>query len=114
VRASGTTGFRPPASLNHKRTPPTNVELVAGHTRRRYRVEEILEALPQEARQVEAPRAAPVRAADRHGDDRRLMEIPGAVYVAQLTGLTADRAHKVTCPFHEDDTPSLQLYPDGS
>ena len=106
--------LRPPASLNHKHTPPTNVELVTSHTRRRYRAEEILEALPEHARVVEPPRPVRVTVAEREGVDRRLLEIPGAAYVAQLTGLTPDRAHKVTCPFHEDDTPSLQLYEDGS
>ncbi len=106
--------LRPPATLNHKRTPPGPVELIASHVRRRYRVEEILEALPAEVRTVEPPRPPAPPAAERQGDDRRLLEIPGPVWVQKLTGDTVDRAHKIPCPFHEDDTASLAIYPDGS
>ena len=28
-----------------------------------------------------------------------------------LTGQTPNRAGKISCPFHEDDTPSLHVYP---
>jgi DNA primase len=31
-----------------------------------------------------------------------------------LTGLTPDRTGKIHCPFHEDRTPSLQFYQDGT
>ena len=31
-----------------------------------------------------------------------------------LTGLSPDRTGKIHCPFHQDRTPSLQLYEDGT
>lgn len=46
--------------------------------------------------------------------DGRLRGIEAAEYVRALTGRTADRAGKISCPFHSDDTPSLQIYPSGT
>ena len=40
--------------------------------------------------------------------------IPAAEYVTRLTGREPNREGKVRCPFHEERTPSLQTYPDGS
>jgi len=30
--------------------------------------------------------------------------------VLQHYGLKADKSHRINCPFHEDKTPSMQLY----
>jgi hypothetical protein len=45
--------------------------------------------------------------------DRQLLAIPAATYVPALTGRQPNRAGKISCPFHDDRTPSLQLYDDG-
>ena len=42
--------------------------------------------------------------------DRQLLAIPAATYIPALTGRHPNRASKIPCPFHEDRTPSLQLY----
>jgi DNA primase len=46
--------------------------------------------------------------------DRALLAIPAAEYVRVLSGASPDRAGKIHCPFHDDETASLQLYSDGS
>jgi hypothetical protein len=49
----------------------------------------------------------------RHSRDDPLLEIPPAVYVADLLGQAPGRDHKVPCPFHEDPRASLHAYPTG-
>ena len=46
--------------------------------------------------------------------DRLLLAIPAAEYVRVIAGVSPNRAGKIHCPFHEDHTPSLQLYDDGT
>jgi hypothetical protein len=106
--------LRPPASLNYKHTPPAAVDLLDSHTRRRYRLQELLDCLPEDAETPEPSRPSPTAPTSREGDDRRLLEIPAAEYVSALAGLTPNRAGKIACPFHQDHTPSLQLYEDAS
>jgi hypothetical protein len=105
--------LRPPASLNHKHTPPTPVELVAQRPGVRYTLTELTAGLadPQPAN---TRQAAAGRAWVSDVLDARLRAIPTADYVRALTGRLADRAGKISCPFHEDDTPSLQLYAGGT
>jgi hypothetical protein len=105
--------LRPPFTLNHKRQPPTPVQLVALHPERRCALEELvgeLEDPPGEPRlgAARAPRSA------EHPLDRMLLAIAAGEYVQRLVGLEANRAGKVACPFHDDRDPSLQLYEDGS
>jgi hypothetical protein len=45
--------------------------------------------------------------------DRQLLAIPATTYVPALTGRQPNRAGKVCCPFHDDGTPSVQLYDHG-
>ena len=54
-------------------------------------------------------RTRPAPAAARAGVDP-LRALEPAVYVAVLTGETVGRSRKVSCPFHEDRTPSLHAY----
>jgi DNA primase len=61
-----------------------------------------------------AGRHGPPRQLDHAGLDRQLLAIPAEDYVRQLAGLRPTRARKVRCPFHDDHTPSLHLYPDGT
>ena len=57
-----------------------------------------------------APRA--LRAPRRHAADDRLLAIPPDRYVPALTGEHVGRDRKVHCPLHDDETPSLHVYPD--
>ena len=41
-------------------------------------------------------------------------ESRATTYVRELAGLEPRRDGKVHCPFHHDETPSLQLYDDGT
>lgn len=104
--------LRPPTSRNYKRTPPTLVELVVLEPARRYQPDELTAGIadPSPPRQSTSPSS---RAASNELD-RQLLAIPAASYVAALTGRQPNRAGKIRCPFHDDNTPSLQLYPDGS
>ncbi len=107
--------LRPCGTLNHKRQPPTPVSLVAHHPTYRYPLAELVHDL-------EDPPASRSRAAGGRSSRRRMTEldelllaIPASTYVHQLTGLEPTRNGKVNCPFHHpDDTPSLQLYDDGT
>ena len=105
--------LRPPATRNHKHSPPTRVQLVELAPGRRYDLHELVDGLDDPPGQLEVDAAAP-RRVGRSEIDRRLLAIPAAEYVHALTGLTPDRTGKIHCPFHEDRTPSLQLYQDGT
>ena len=83
------------------------------------------EAAPAELRAVLVRRGVPgirrdgpaarAAASSAAGDDDPLLEIPPAVYVAELGGIPVDRTGKALCPFHDDrDTPSLHVYPTGA
>ncbi|MGH2894063.1 MAG: CHC2 zinc finger domain-containing protein, partial [Solirubrobacteraceae bacterium] len=54
----------------------------------------------------------PIRAASTELD-RQLLAIPASTYVPALTGRQPNRAGKIHCPFHDDHSPSLQLYDHG-
>jgi RepB DNA-primase from phage plasmid/CHC2 zinc finger len=104
--------LRPPTSWNRKRTPPTPVELLALQPARRYQLDELTAELtdPSPRRRSTTP---PSRAATSELD-QLLLAIPAATYVPALTGRQPNRAGKICCPFHHDDsTPSLQLYDHG-
>jgi RepB DNA-primase from phage plasmid/CHC2 zinc finger len=104
--------LRPPGSWNHKHTPPAAVRLLELHAALRYQPDELTAGLDDPP----APRreATVVHRGWLHPHDRVLLAIPACDYVTQLTGLEANRAGKVCCPFHPDETPSLQLYGDNS
>jgi hypothetical protein len=106
--------LRPPGTLNHKHDPPRPVTLLAlraEHTTTLRQLESLLPADPDpptfRARSKERRRAGTGEV------DRALLSIPAADYVRVLAELTPDREGKVSCPFHEDSSPSLQLYADG-
>jgi hypothetical protein len=105
--------LRPPATRNHKHSPPTRVQLVELAPGRRYDLHELVDGLDDPPGQLDLDAAGP-RRVRRSEIDRRLLAIPAAEYVYALTGLTPDRTGKIHCPFHEDRTPSLQLYQDGT
>lgn len=100
--------LRPPTSRNWKNAPPTPVELLELHPDRRYTLAELTAGL---AEPFPAPRAAPAAPRASTSDlDRQLLAIPAVDYVLALTGRQPNRAGKIACPFHDDHTPSLQLY----
>ncbi len=105
--------LRPPGSLNHKHQPPAPVRLLSARPGSTYRIEELAAGLQDPAgTSARHPRQRP-----RHGRrriDQQLLAIPAGEYVRALAGRVPDRAEKVSCPFHDDRTPSLQLYEDGT
>jgi len=103
--------LRPPSSLNHKRTPPMPVRLLSLHADRRYDFAELTAGLtdPAPPRRATSP---PSRAGNSELD-RLLLAIPAGTYVPTLTGRQPNSAGKICCPFHDDSTPSLQLYDHG-
>jgi RepB DNA-primase from phage plasmid len=104
--ADATRILRVPGTWNHKHKPPRPVDLLH-HAEKRYRPVEILTALP-------ALEPSPARG-DRRVRDRRehdpLQQIAPAHYTRLLTGRTPDHDGKIACPFHDDDRPSLHVYP---
>ena len=105
--------LRPPSSWNHKQAPPTAVELVELDSMRRHDLGELVDDLDDPPGHPAGTQATRPRIG-RTEIDRKLLAIPTDAYVRALTGLTPDPAGKVRCPFHEDRTPSLQLYDDGT
>ena len=103
--------LRPPTSWNRKRTPPTRVELLALHPARRYQLSQLTAGLtdpPPRRRPTASVNRAAITELDRH-----LLAIPAAIYVPALTCRQPNGAGKISCPFHADHTPSLQLYEHG-
>ena len=100
--------LRPPGSWNRKHTPPTRVELLILEPGRRYPLGQLTADLPNPSPRRQ-PSGGPARTA-RSALDQQLLAIPAAVYVETLTGRQPNRAGKIRCVFHDDHTPSLQLY----
>jgi hypothetical protein len=99
--------LRPPGTRNWKHTPPTAVELLELRAEHRYTPAELTDAQPESA-VTPRPTRAPPRTANSERD--RLLATPAATYVRVLSGREPNRAGKIHCPFHDDHTPSLQLY----
>jgi hypothetical protein len=102
--------LRPPHTQNFKHDPPAPVVLER-LVEERHMAADLVRALPElPAIEGRGPEPGP---ALRRGDPLR--EIEPAVYVEALTGQAVGRDRKVTCPFHEDATPSLHVYetPEG-
>lgn len=100
--------LRPPTSWSYKRTPSTRVELVGLQPGRRYQLAELTAGL-SDSSPARRSTSAPSRAATSQLD-QRLLAVPAAIYVPALTGRQPNRAGKISCPFHDDRNPSLQLY----
>jgi hypothetical protein len=111
--------LRPPETKSFKHDPPRPVLLESLHPERVYELRELIRGLdappairPERQRSPAARRLgqAPPDAAV----SEQLRAIPTAVYVQRLTGLEPNREGKVSCPWHQDATPSLHCYPDGT
>ncbi len=105
--------LRPPGSRNHKHHPAARVELLALRAGQ-MDLEQLGAGLADPpAKPAKAIALAPARSW-RHPLDEALLAVPARQYLLALAGLQASRAGKVSCPFHPDDTPSLQLYQDAT
>jgi len=98
--------LRPPGTLNHKYDPPRRVvlERFTGELFSAADVAGELADPPARAGRDGGLGPARTRSADP------LLELEPRAYVEALTGLAVGRAGKVSCPFHEDSTPSLHVY----
>jgi len=76
-------------------------------TRRRFGVDELVSRLDDPAWAVALTAA---RGQRRTGRADRLLAIEPERYVLELCGQRPNRDHKVSCPLHEDSTPSLHVY----
>jgi hypothetical protein len=99
--------LRPPGTLNFKHTPPAAVRMLRLHART-ITAEHLLAGVP-----ALSLARRPLAAAHEHpmALSGTLREIAPEVYAQALTGQQPGRDHKIRCPFHEDRTPSLHLYP---
>ena len=105
--------LRPPCSWNHKYEPPAPVELIALDPGRQYDADALVDGLQDPPGPAVGDPARSQRTG-RTKIDRLLLAIPAAEYARTIAGVSPNRAGKVHCPFHDDRTPSLQLYEDGT
>jgi hypothetical protein len=105
--------LRPPASWNHKHSPPSPVDLSELDPTCRYEIDTLVDGLDDPpGTPATGPPARP--RSGRTQTDRALLAIPASDYTRTLTGRSPNHAGKIHCPFHDDHTPSLQLYEDGT
>jgi len=103
--------LRPPGTRSHKHRPPAAARAVIGGPGAPVVLAELesgLPPLPPDARTQERRFVSPRTTADA------LRRVAPAVYVRALTGKAPNRAGKVRCPLHDDQRPSLHVYPDPS
>lgn len=104
--------LRLPGTFNHKHDPPRPVRLLAHRSESVYTLATLAAGLPGDTVPATGgPLAA--RRAHRSRLESDLLAIPAAEYARVLAGREPNREGKIRCPFHDDATPSLQLYPDG-
>jgi CHC2 zinc finger/RepB DNA-primase from phage plasmid len=99
--------LRPP-SLNHKHHPPRTVRLFRCEPSHKRLLHEIVGAADDVVR---VAHVATARQLDRGAEDP-LLAIAPVRYIEELARLAVPRHRKVSCPFHEDATPSLHVYDD--
>jgi hypothetical protein len=97
--------LRPPATRNFKYEPPAPVTLEVCADGRAYPLAELVEHLP-----ASAPAVRRERPQRRVRLDDPLLAIEPERYIEALLGCSVPRHRKVTCPFHEDEEPSLHVY----
>lgn len=100
--------LRPPQTLHHgrRRTP---VRLMAEGPREPCRLEDLVGGLPDPPAATVPPRT---RRSSRLSGGDWLLELAPQQYVSVLTGQPVGRTHKIRCPLHPDQTPSLHVYDD--
>jgi hypothetical protein len=105
--------LRPPTTFNYKADWRRPVMLIAYRPEARYTLDEVIAGLPEPQSPKRATNGVPP-GGRRTSEDRQLLAIPTADYVRVLGEREPNRAGKVACPFHDDRTPSLQVYEGGS
>ena len=100
--------LRPPGTWNHKRQPPRPVALLRMEPTV-FDPEAVLARAPRVETAAVERRWEPTTT--RSGCSDPLLRIPPAMYVKALLGTSPGRNQKVSCPFHEDERPSLHVYP---
>jgi hypothetical protein len=101
--------LRPLGTLNHKHSPPRPVQLRWFDDGAVVELDDVLAPLPELP--ASSAGAGAVEPRDTRGDP--LLAIPPIVYVPVLVGIPLNRDRKVSCPFHDDRTPSLHAYGPG-
>jgi hypothetical protein len=99
--------LRPPGTYSFKTTPPTPVlahRLDPGLTTLQAATDAIADDQSPPAPATPVPRSRPPAGSDP------LRALDPAHYVSVLTGQTVGRSRKISCPFHEDRTPSFHVY----
>lgn len=99
--------LRPPGTFNLKTGVPVPV-VVQSINVEIFTAQDVAGALPDPP---ERASREPGTAGPRAVRDDPLLAIPPTVYVEALTGRQVGRDGKIACPFHEDRTPSLHVYP---
>lgn len=97
--------LRPPGTVNHKHDRPVRLAYCEP---REVALGELVGGLPDAPSWRPQPPAR--RAWSRPG---RFDVLAPDVYVQRLTGQAVGRSRKVRCPLHDDDTPSLHVYPEA-
>jgi hypothetical protein len=97
--------LRPPGTYSFKTDPPTPVVL----ERLDDELTTVYAATAGIAEDPTPPAATAAAPAPRVGEDP-LRALNPAHYVSALTGQTVGRSRKISCPFHEDRTPSFHVY----
>lgn len=96
--------LRPPGTINHRHDEP--VRLVHREPGA-IGLGELVGGLP------DPPTGRPRPRRRRQSRSVGLDALAPELYVRRLTGRAAGRSGKVRCPFHDDGTPSLHVYPDA-
>jgi len=91
--------LRPCGSLNHKRTTPAPVRLLAHRPDARYELDTLTGGLADPAPRRRHAHPGPWRAVNPL--DARLRSIPAPDYAQVLAGAQPNRAGKISCPFHD-------------
>lgn len=101
--------LRPPGTWNHKHAPPQPVKALRMERGVAFEASDVIARAPAiEIERIER-RWTDRGARDLRGDP--LLRIPPALYVSELLGVPARAGRKVHCPFHDEQHPSLHVYP---
>lgn len=101
--------LRPPQTLNHGRDGAP-VDLLSTRGEDPVGLGGLVGGLPDPPVELVPDR----RSSPRRSSRDALLNVEPERYVAVLTGQQVGRSRKVSCPLHEDSTPSLQVYRDPS
>ena len=99
--------LRPPGTYSFKTTPPTPVlatRLDPALTTLEAATDAIADDPAPPTPTTPVPRPTPAAGSDP------LRALDPAHYVSVLTGQTVGRSRKISCPFHDDRTPSFHVY----